>query len=993
MKLFLDKHGPWLFGALLLLCSCFAHSTDYYVDCKNGSNGPTVAGTFDQPWRTPLKIGSYSASPGFTAGDGIYLHRDCVWHDGITFTSSGSIGNLVTIDSYGGSNSRPYSSGSFAPGTGAPPRLTGYLPIPAVSWSRSSGNLWISQPLYLSDCSSGACVQCNSNTLKFSCLDQPTKVLNYVRFGTAWGNQFSDSASLSNDRDWYFDVGQADIATVSLASNVVTVTMAPGFSFSAAQLSALPGTAVAFSGLTSATFLNGLTPNIGTAANVSVGGFTVARITAPVTHADYSSAADIGTAAYNGDANAQKLFVYCTCSSPNTNPQTYYSQVAAIAVGNEDVPANGGVPMLNLNGVTYVQVQHLLLDWYDSLGAVVQGVSDHIWLANMAANSYVENAKIISSSQYSQIGFWMEPSGTPTDIHLWNTDAHMNYAGYKFGIPAGSSGQQYDLKNCRAYANRTYGLVDDTNLGVTHDYCHFYGNNLATAVETDFGTDKSGYSVPTCATHDVGGSTCAAIGGQVAPFVENWKRWPAYVSLTYDDPGLVQYSDEYINQLLGIMTAKAVPLSIATVTGSDYSQSIISRVQGWINAGWDVITHSVSHEYWSPPAPGCGDDSGASNYLATSTTVPCHAFTGLQYTGSVASTVYLTISHSGSGGLLTISPSPFDSTAYHCWDLAPIPPGGTAMEPGSDPTGCAQIGTLGEILSVLSAGPFTVALDALAKGDAHAYSLADVSSLDIKTSAQSLDFSETNLETDEAGWASQWMNHYLTGLPSNRLYVMPSSFLDPATTAIIQGLGYKGIRGNASMKPCCGAANTLANGYPVLNILSQGVNPQLQNLSYVQMRQAIAADTFKNALWGRPIGYFWHINELPPDQVENMVDAFAQGGATLLSDTALMNLLLTPATAGCEPNDTVPPVGTGFTGSWVAGSFYTCPGFLNAQGTAQDADFRETLSSPTLNNGTSAPGASFEYDLRGNNRNSYGSGWDIGAFQFIPMSVGTQKHP
>ena len=41
-----------------------------------------------------------------------------------------------------------------------------------------------------------------------------------------------------------------------------------------------------------------------------------------------------------------------------------------------------------------------------------------------------------------------------------------------------------ELKNCRGYANRTYGLMDNT-AAVTFSYCHFYANNLATGVSTD----------------------------------------------------------------------------------------------------------------------------------------------------------------------------------------------------------------------------------------------------------------------------------------------------------------------------------------------------------------------------------------------------------------------------------------------------------------------------------------------------------------------------
>ena len=84
-------------------------------------------------------------------------------------------------------------------------------------------------------------------------------------------------------------------------------------------------------------------------------------------------------------------------------------------------------------------------------------------------------------------------------------------------------------------------------------------------------------------------------------------------------------------------------------------------------------------------------------------------------------------------------------------------------------------------------------------------------------------------------------------------------------------------------------------GYDVFNILSQGVVPNYQELSYMEMRNRVRQDLFKNALWGRPIGYFWHVNELRPDEVANFMDALIQGGAQLESNTQMVNLLVVPS--------------------------------------------------------------------------------------------------
>ena len=628
------------------------------------------------------------------------------------------------------------------------------------------------------------------------------------------------------------------------------------------------------------------------------------------------------------DANSQLLYVYCSGCSGGVKPAEFYGGV---------VPIVSPTTMVNLNGAQYVKAQHLLVDWFASYGAQVQGGSDHIWLANMVANSEVENGAV-------PVGFYVHPSGIPGDIHLYNTDANMNYAGYRFDGCA-SGGCTFEIKNCRAYANRAYGIIDNVQGAVSYDFCHFYANNLATALTVD----TSGTPGPTAGLHNVGAET--------PPWVREWRRWPPYTTVSYDDPGLVAYSDTYINSLMPMLAGKGIPLSVAVVTGGTYSQSIASEVQGWINAGWDINAHSISHEYWDPPAGSCGAGGPFP--------VPCHAFEGLQYIGTKATSVRLTISHSqgmcGTGKLacLMVTTSPDDPAADILWDLTPA-------APGEAPTG---LDTLGGILYTLQQrGVFAVVLDDLAKSTARSISLADVTDLDIESGAQVLDLDETQMETVEMGWAQAWMNLNFTGLPSARVYVMPGSYEDQVTEGIAAGLGYAGVRGTASLKPCCGASTTLASGYDVLNILSQGMVPNYQNLSYQQMRNRVAQDLFKNALWGRPVGYFWHLNELRPDEVANLADALVQGGASLKSNTQMVTFLL-----GCQANDVVPQ-------GYAPGSYYACPS------SGVEADFRPTVNSPVRDAGINL-GAEFQYDLMGINQNSFGSGWEIGAYAYVPEDV------
>ena len=629
------------------------------------------------------------------------------------------------------------------------------------------------------------------------------------------------------------------------------------------------------------------------------------------------------------DATNYILYVY----SASGKPAAHYGAVVPIVLS--------GQSLVNLNGQSWLEIQHLQIDWFDSYGVQVQsppaGTSDHLWLANIAVNSEVENGS-------APLGFYVHPGGTPVDIHLYNTDADMNYTGYRFD-GCGGGGCAFEVRNCRAYANRAYGIVDNVQGAVSYDFCHLYGNNLATAVTVD----TSGTPGPTAGTHNIPAET--------PPWIREWRRWPAYTTVSYDDPGLVQYSDTYIGALLPMIGAKGVPLSIAVVTGGSYSAAIVGEVQGWINAGWDVNTHSISHEYWDPPAGSCGAGGPFP--------VPCHAFENLQYAGAIAASVKVTVSHSqsvcGSGKLacLLITTTPDDPAADVTWNLTPA-------GPGQPLTG---LDTLGGILYTLEQrGVFSVSLDTNAKSTARSISLADVTNLEIGTAPQNLDLDETQMETEEMSWAQAWMNLNFSGLPAGRVYVMPGSYEDPVTEGIAASLGYVGVRGTGSLKPCCGANTTLASGYDVLNILSQGMVPNYQGLSYQQMRNRVSQDLFKNALWGRPVGYFWHVNELRPDEVENLMDALVQGGAALKSNTGLVTFLL-----GCSANDVTPA-------GYVAGSYYVCPS------SGVEADFRPTANSPVRDAGMNL-GAEYQNDLMGINQNSFGTGWEIGAYAYVPESV------
>ena len=590
------------------------------------------------------------------------------------------------------------------------------------------------------------------------------------------------------------------------------------------------------------------------------------------------------------DSVAQILYVW----SPGGNPVTYYGAVNPIILS--------GQSLININGVSNIEIQHIMLDWYDAYGAQVQGASDHIWLANMVADSQVPNGAV-------PIGFYVHPSGTPSDIHIYNTDSNRNYSGYYFD----GSGT-YELTNCRAFANRTYGLVDNSG-GVNYSYCHFYANNLATGISTDALVQAT-----TQASNNIPADTPAK--------VRNFRQYPARITLTFDDPGLLDGPAEYIQGLLPMLQAKGVPLSIAVVTGYDLSNQLIATFQSWINGGWDVNCHSVSHQYFTFP----------------------NAFT-VQYTGTASSSVVLTIANKQ----MTIT-APGDPAAQVNWDL-------TAPAPGQTSSGLDTLS--GVVATLLQRGVFAVTVDPNMKGAVKSEDLADAGPQDITNTPYLLEMDKTRLMTDELGWSMAWMNANLTGLPANRVYVYPGSHEDTSTEAIAVAAGYAGARGSGTMQPSPYADTVLADGYDVQNILSQGIAPAFQNLSDQNFVNRFRAMVFKSALWGVPFGIFWHWNELTPYQVALMIDTLKLSGATLMSNTQLVNYLLSTKQNAGTTNYSDSATGV--------------------------ADFRPGPGSPDIDAGSTSPGDEYKYDIMGVDQTKFGTKWEIGAYAYVPESVGHAK--
>src|SRR4029077_1386564 len=139
----------------------------------------------------------------------------------------------------------------------------------------------------------------------------------------------------------------------------------------------------------------------------------------------------------NGD-----LYVY----SASGNPASYYNTaIVPMALTN--------TPVINVNGKSWLAFQHILINWFDQYGVYVQGASDHLVFANMEADSMIPQGT-------QPLGFYVNESAPgPGDIKIYNSEAHLNYDGYRFDGAATA----ITMVNDKAYANRDSALVDSSS--------------------------------------------------------------------------------------------------------------------------------------------------------------------------------------------------------------------------------------------------------------------------------------------------------------------------------------------------------------------------------------------------------------------------------------------------------------------------------------------------------------------------------------------------
>jgi len=254
------------------------------------------------------------------------------------------------------------------------------------------------------------------------------------------------------------------------------------------------------------------------------------------------------------------------------NPSSYYNEaIVPMALSN--------VPVINVNGKSWLTFQHFLVNWFDQYGVYVQGASDHLVFANMEADSMIPQGT-------QPLGFYVNEVGAgPGDIKIYNSEAHLNYDGFRFDGAATA----IVMVNDKAYANRDGALVDNTG-AVTYSYCHFYASSLAVAGSTDVEW--------TSGTGPIAGA--GNIAADTAPAVQVYQRYPAEVTLTVDDAGMTPGADTYYaSTVLPLADAASVPVGAAITVGYPLANTLVAEFQGWVNAGRDVTSHSMSHTYYT----------------------------------------------------------------------------------------------------------------------------------------------------------------------------------------------------------------------------------------------------------------------------------------------------------------------------------------------------------------------------------------------------------
>ena len=258
-----------------------------------------------------------------------------------------------------------------------------------------------------------------------------------------------------------------------------------------------------------------------------------------------------------------KLYVYCPAGYSG-GPDAYYGS------GGIYVHQSGGMANIDINNQSYIDIQGFRL--LNNLGVYVRGTSDHI---GIYAN-YIEGN--VPSQTYVGIS---ADNASSTDIKIYNNDTMRCYTGIHT-----DGNTTADIRNCRVYFNRTWGLLLGS-ANATYSYNHLFCNGLDTNAEksVDGGTAGSG---------NLSGAD-NLYQSQIDPRITTATVYPPYVGIRVDDPDVTTNYIEKMTDFIAAVNAAGMKLTHGIVSYQASQIGSLPYLKTWAADGQSIASHSWSH--------------------------------------------------------------------------------------------------------------------------------------------------------------------------------------------------------------------------------------------------------------------------------------------------------------------------------------------------------------------------------------------------------------
>lgn len=913
------RHASLLALVIVAVSATFlptvAHATSYYVDCVSGVDGSNTPGTSPTTaWRSLARVSAFVygttyignstlTDAGFNPGDSLFLMRGCTWDWHVTFApySAGLNPPTTATGNFNGGSTTTFTIDAYGT-TAAPATIQGEIvaPFPVqLSYSGlvvSSGGGSGSSTITLS-ASSATGVLVPNNTFQIAgdstiytvtnTVTAVSNVLTNVTVNPTFAVNETAGASV-NATGWY-------PAGTHIYQTVVTPLSEPYY-FHPYRVDMVK-----------------IGSSWGRCRGMNVPGYCT-------TTGGTSALAADGDWYYNGNynlCNCANLYVYSDTGVP--------SSVTAVL--------DGAGQLFYLNGVSNVTVQHVRLLNYSWFGIEVYGGADHLRFANFQADTEVP-------FNYHGVGFYYHSlSGAATDIQVLGAESDRGYYGYEFCDPTNAtcvSGTGIKVSNSKAYFNRNAGLADMTGAAtVNYDHCHFYGNGVGSVGPND-------------TTNPTGGTGGVPGAGNIAPstdpHITAWQQYLPRMVLNYQDVGVSAGADTALNAQLSSLGG--APLSIGIATNFPLTTSLISQINTWIGAGYDINSQGLSD----------------ASYQKTK-------LFNLTYTGPGSATVTVTGTPATNFTIVANSVTVMNQTITSTMTMQALK---NLIPTTFNPSWVQPCGSCG-----------------WARGSAMlAQDFATVSAHALTATPYTLLMNPTQFLDDELGGSKAWMIANLTAFSSGStfVYLYPGVAYDGTTDATVAAY-MQGARGATNMEldrdGLSGAYDAVAsNGVDVQGLATFAL-AAWKSLSPAQLQAQIQETLEKSAVWGVPYVLYWGPGDLPNSQFAAIVAQLQAAGVTLMTNSGLVNFLTAKTQVYGTYDYAYAPDGS-------------ASGGMN---------FAPTTRSPTLGKGAtlsstcSTPAqfcASLPYDLNGVMQPQTWvnkSGWDIGSQALVPLYLGLRPIP